>query len=73
MSGVRNGRRCPLATTEAHHMLPRSQGGTDEMWNGIGLCRSDHMWIHNHRIEAQALGLLAHVGDESPWPREEAA
>ncbi len=55
--------RCAVVTTDAHHVLPKSAGGTDEMWNGLGLCNPCHMWVHDHREAAQALGLLAHVGD----------
>ena len=53
---------------ESHHMLARSGGGSDEDWNHITLCFRCHGWTHNHRIEAQALGLLAHVGDCSELP-----
>ncbi len=56
--------------TEAHHVLARSQGGEDVMSNGLGLCHEHHMWVHAHRIAAQALGLLAHVGDFSWLPEE---
>ncbi len=57
---------CRGYATDAHHVLPRSAGGPDEMWNGIGLCTPCHMWVHDHRIEAQEIGLLAHWGDSSP-------
>lgn len=63
---------CTMRTTDAHHVLPKSSLGPDEMWNGLGCCNNCHMAIHAHRIEAQALGLLAHWGDASPWPRETA-
>lgn len=62
---------CTKKATDAHHMLARSQGGTDELWNGLGLCHEHHMWCHDHRIEAQALGLLAHIGDCSELPEED--
>ena len=54
---------CTLVTTDAHHMYSRGRAGgaIDEMWNGIGCCRMCHDWIHQHPIEAQALGLLAKV------------
>ena len=62
---------CGENSTDAHHALARSQGGPDEMWNGLGMCHEHHMWVHDHRIEAQALGLLAHVGDCSELPEED--
>ena len=61
---------CRRRTADAHHLLAKSQGGTDELWNGRGLCHPCHMWVHAHREEAQALGLLAHVGDCSELPEE---
>ena len=50
----------------SHHMYARGTAGgakIDEDWNHISLCLECHDWVHLHRIEAQALGLLAHVGD----------
>ena len=59
---------CTAYSTDAHHILPRSQGGEDVWSNGLGLCREHHRYVHDNRIEAQALGLLAHVGDCSELP-----
>ena len=59
---------CTAYSTDAHHLLARSQGGPDEMWNGLGLCRLCHRWVHDNRSAAQARGLLAHVGDCSELP-----
>ena len=59
---------CGAKTTDAHHVLARSQGGGDDLSNGLGLCHACHMWVHDHRGEAQVLGLLANVGDFSWVP-----
>jgi hypothetical protein len=34
---------CSRAAVHAHHMRPRSQGGTDDEWNLIGLCAVHHL------------------------------
>lgn len=60
--------QCDQPSTDAHHVLARSQGGADDLSNGLGLCRRHHRYVHDHRIEAQALGLLAHWGDCSELP-----
>jgi 5-methylcytosine-specific restriction endonuclease McrA len=39
-------RLCGRRGTHAHHILYRSQGGPDELWNGIALCWSDHDRVH---------------------------
>ena len=61
---------CERRVTDAHHVLARSQGGADDLSNGLGLCRHCHRWVHDNRPEAQALGLLAHIGDCSELPEE---
>ena len=33
---------------DAHHILPRSRGGTHDAKNGVGLCRKCHMAVHAH-------------------------
>ncbi len=55
-------------TTDAHHVLPKSSLGPDEMWNGRGMCRRCHRYVHENRDEAQLQGFLAHVGDFSWLP-----
>ena len=61
---------CTMRTTDAHHVYTRGRAGKpiDEMWNGLGLCRSCHRWTHAHPIEAQALGLMAKLGACSELP-----
>jgi 5-methylcytosine-specific restriction endonuclease McrA len=39
-------RLCSKRATDAHHILYRSQGGLDEPWNGISLCRACHEKVH---------------------------
>lgn len=39
-------RLCGKRGTDAHHILYRSQGGTDELFNGILLCRACHETVH---------------------------
>lgn len=36
---------------DAHHRLPRSRGGKDELENLILLCHRCHMAVHEHRVE----------------------
>jgi hypothetical protein len=42
-----------------HHVARRSQGGADEPGNLRWLCARHHAWVHEHVVEARALGLLA--------------
>ena len=37
---------CQLAAVDIHHILYRSQGGSDDVDNLIGLCRSCHEEAH---------------------------
>lgn len=39
-------RICGKRASDAHHILYRSQGGTDDLDNGILLCRTDHERVH---------------------------
>src|SRR5690349_15817862 len=42
---------CSRAAVHAHHIIPRSQGGTDDEWNLVSLCASHHLnGIHGGRI-----------------------
>jgi hypothetical protein len=34
---------CARAAEHDHHIVPRSAGGSDEVWNRVGLCRLHHM------------------------------
>lgn len=49
---------------DAHEVLTRARGGSiTDPDNGIATCRSHHDWIHDHPVEAERLGLLAHSWD----------
>jgi 5-methylcytosine-specific restriction endonuclease McrA len=39
-------RICGRQATDTHHILYRSQGGPDELWNLVCLCRSCHDRVH---------------------------
>jgi len=42
---------CSRAAVHAHHINPRSQGGTDDEWNLVSLCAAHHLHgIHGGRI-----------------------
>jgi 5-methylcytosine-specific restriction endonuclease McrA len=42
---------CSRAAVHAHHIIPRSKGGTDDEWNLVSLCASHHLnGIHGGRI-----------------------
>src|SRR4051794_11259349 len=42
---------CSRPAVHAHHIIPRSQGGTDDEWNLVSLCASHHLnGIHGGRI-----------------------
>lgn len=62
---------CVGPAHHAHHLLRRSQGGTDEPSNLLPVCFSCHDWIHTHPAEAREKGLLqsARVGNgrEGVW------
>jgi hypothetical protein len=51
-----------------HHILPRSQGGTDEKSNTVDCCDSDHRWIHANPSKAYAHGWLLHRPVVDNWP-----
>jgi hypothetical protein len=55
-------RRCTNRATEAHHVLPRSRGGPNELWNYLGLCHDCHQYVHHHPRESEANGWLASIG-----------
>lgn len=42
-----------------HHVVRRSQGGTDQPGNLLWLCAGHHAWTHDHPADAKTLGLLA--------------
>lgn len=43
---------------DPHHILRRSQGGTNDADNLVTLCRAHHDWVHAHPVTANELGLL---------------
>jgi hypothetical protein len=47
---------CRCRVTESHHLEPSAQGGSDDLWNQISLCRM------HHRI-------AAHLGMARIWGR----
>jgi 5-methylcytosine-specific restriction protein A len=44
---------------DPHHILRRSQGGTDDQANLVSLHRLCHSYVHEHPLEAKARGFLA--------------
>ena len=45
--------------SDVHHVVRRSQGGTDDPANLKWLCRPCHQYIHEHVAESKAEGWLA--------------
>jgi len=43
---------------DPHHILRRSQGGTNDPDNLVTLCRAHHDWVHAHPARSVDLGLL---------------
>jgi 5-methylcytosine-specific restriction endonuclease McrA len=43
------GKRCGAKSSEVHHIIPLSRGGTSTMSNLIDLCTSCHDKRHTHR------------------------
>lgn len=43
---------------DPHHVLRRSQGGTDTADNLLTLCRAHHRWVHEHPALSIEIGLL---------------
>lgn len=48
---------------DPHHVLRRSQGGSDDPSNLVTLCRAHHSWVHDNVGDAVALGLLRKAHD----------
>jgi len=46
---------------DPHHVWRKGQGGPDELWSLVAVCRLAHRWIHDElpREEAEALGFLS--------------
>ncbi len=53
---------CSGRGNQAHHVLRRSQGGSDRIDNLLWVCTGCHDWIHKHVAAAQAKGLLMKSG-----------
>ena len=45
-----------------HHKLRRSQGGTNDLENLMGVCSACHSWIHAHPADSYAAGYLIRRG-----------
>ena len=45
--------------SDVHHVVRRSQGGSDDPANLKWLCRPCHQWIHDHVAESKREGWLA--------------
>jgi len=46
---------CPCAAVDIHHIIYKSQGGSDEFENLIALCRKHHDQAHDRIIEKEEL------------------
>lgn len=51
---------CTGKAEHRHHLLMRSQGGTDDPWNTADVCDACHGHIHAHPAWAYERGLLLH-------------
>lgn len=49
---------CTGSADHAHHVLPRSAGGTDTLGNLLGVCWKCHDRLHAHPEESRRRGLL---------------
>ena len=57
---------CSRRAVHAHHIIPRSQGGTDDDWNLVSLCAAHHLnGIHGGRIR-----VTGRAPDELVWEFE---
>jgi len=45
---------------QAHHVLPRSQGGQHDPENLLAVCSPAHDWIHAHPARSYEAGWLRH-------------
>lgn len=61
----RDGHHCRLCGstnwTEVHHIQYRSQGGPDEKWNLITLCKECHMNAHASKFDKWELWAIAEI------------
>ena len=49
---------CQGSASETHHVIPRSQGGTDTPDGLLAVCRTCHRAIHDNPLRARHLGFL---------------
>jgi 5-methylcytosine-specific restriction endonuclease McrA len=42
---------CGLSNVEVHHIIPRSAGGPDELWNLICLCSDHHRQVTQNQLQ----------------------
>lgn len=52
---------CTLRGTECHHLLPRSQGGKDDLGNCVWTCHECHRHAHDNPAAAYEHGWLLHA------------
>jgi hypothetical protein len=53
---------CTFTPTHRHHLLPRSQGGSDAASNTSDVCASCHEYAHANPTESYLKGWLLHRG-----------
>ena len=51
---------CSGRPTERHHIVRRSQGGTDDASNTLDCCGPCHRWVHAHPAMSFERGWLRH-------------
>lgn len=49
---------CTFTPTHRHHVVMRSQGGSDRAENTLDVCVGCHEYAHTHRAEARAKGWI---------------
>jgi hypothetical protein len=54
---------CSRPAMHAHHIIPRSQGGTDDEWNLVGLCIAHHL----HGIHGGRIRVTGRAPDQLVW------
>ena len=51
----------PPSWTEAHHIIPWSEGGATDVSNGVLLCRHHHLLLHNNEWQITRVDGALHV------------
>lgn len=49
---------CTGRAEHVHHVVKRSQGGSDDPANLLDLCCACHTWAHANEVEARRRGLI---------------